>query len=94
MKDLVLTAFTREDLQALIIDSVNACLRAQTRQQNRFTDSEPTEARITKKQAAALINCSVSTIDNARRAGKIRAYRIGAKAVRFEKSEVLNLAKQ
>jgi len=92
MKDLVL--ISREDLRALIIDSVNECLNAQTKKQDRFTDSEPTEARITKKQAAALINCSVSTIDNARRAGKITAYRIGGKAVRFEKSEVLNLAKK
>jgi excisionase family DNA binding protein len=92
MKDLVL--ISREDLRALIIESVNECLNAQTKKQHRFKDSEPIEARITKKQAAALINCSVSTIDNARRAGKITAYRIGGKAVRFEKSEVLNLAKK
>jgi excisionase family DNA binding protein len=73
-----------------ILKEIQSLLKSQ----NRLTDSEPIEARITKKQAAALINCSVSTIDNARRAGKITAYRIGGKAVRFDKSEVLNLAKK
>lgn len=82
------------DARLASIEELLLGIHSVTKQQSRFADNEPTEARITKKQAAALINCSVSTIDNARRAGKIKAYRIGAKAVRFEKSEVLNLAKQ
>lgn len=82
------------DARLSLIEQLLIDIKHKRNEQNRFADNEPTEARITKKQAAALINCSVSTIDNARRAGKIRAYRIGAKAVRFEKSEVLNLAKQ
>ncbi len=85
-----------EDIYARLtaIEELLKGIQSATKKQDRFTDSEPIEARITKRQAAALINCSVSTIDNARRAGKITAYRIGGKAVRFEKSEVLNLAKK
>lgn len=47
---------------------------------------------LTKKQAAALINCSVSSIDNFRRAGKIRPHYVGKKAVRFKASDILALA--
>jgi excisionase family DNA binding protein len=43
-------------------------------------------------EAAALLSCSRSTIDNAARAGKLRRHYIG-KAVRFTRGEVLALAK-
>jgi len=82
------------DARLSLIEELLIDIKHKRNEQSRLADNEQTGTRITKKQAAALINCSVSTIDNARRAGKIKAYRIGAKAVRFEKSEVLNLAKQ
>lgn len=47
---------------------------------------------LTKKQTAKLANRSVSTVDNARRAGKLTPHRItGDKngSIRFKKSEVI-----
>ena len=43
---------------------------------------------ITKKEAAKLWGCCTSTIDNYRRAGILKRYRIGS-AVRFKRSELL-----
>jgi hypothetical protein len=73
---------------------------------NQFTDGKilvpegdivPGEAGgryITKRQAAALANCSISWIDSQRRAGNLTAYRQGKKAVRFDPKEVLSLVKK
>jgi excisionase family DNA binding protein len=48
---------------------------------------------ITKKEAAKLISVSPSTIDNAARAGRIKRHYIGS-AVRFDRTQVLSLAKK
>lgn len=61
-------------------------------------DNEPGEASpayISKKAAARLLGCSVSSIDNWRRAGHLPVHKLpGQKAVRFLKSDVLSLAEQ
>ena len=48
---------------------------------------------VNKREAARLIGVCVSTIDNAARAGKIKRHYVGEKAVRFERVQVLALAK-
>lgn len=96
MEKMVFTALTREELHALIIDSVNACLRHHTAQQPAQREDTPGPdggAYINKRQAARLLNCSTSTLDNLRRAGQIKAFYVG-KAVRFDRQEVLSLAKR
>lgn len=47
---------------------------------------------LSKKDAARLIGCSQSTIDNHARAKRLERYYIG-KSVRFRRNEVLALAK-
>lgn len=46
------------------------------------------ERLISKKEAARLLGCSQSTIDNYRRAGVLEAVKLG-KAVRFRRGDVL-----
>lgn len=45
---------------------------------------------LTKRQAAALLRCSTSTIGNFARAGKLQRFYLG-RVVRFKRGEVLNL---
>lgn len=45
---------------------------------------------LTKKEAAKLLSCSVSTIDNYRRAGKLKRYNIGS-SVRFKRTALLGM---
>ncbi len=97
MKDMVLTTLTREDLHALIIDSVNACLRRHSAERPPRREVEPGEAGsafVSKRQAAALLDCSTSTIGNYARAGKLKRHYIGGKSVRFDRNEVLALAER
>lgn len=49
---------------------------------------EDPERLISKKEAARLLSCSQSTIDNYRRAGVLQAVKLG-KAVRFKCGDVL-----
>ncbi len=96
MEKMVFTALTREELHALIIDSVNACLRhhaAQQPAQREDTPGQAGEAYINKRQAARLLSCSPGTIDNHARAGNLTRHYVG-KAVRFDRQEVLSLAKR
>lgn len=51
------------------------------------TPDDP-ERLISKKEAARLLGCSQSTIDNYRRAGVLEAVKLG-KAVRFRRGDVL-----
>ena len=51
------------------------------------TPDDP-ERLISKKEAARLLSCSQSTIDNYRRAGVLEAIKLG-KAVRFRRGDVL-----
>lgn len=47
---------------------------------------------VSKREAARLLSCSQSTIDNYARAGRLKRHYIG-KSVRFDRLEVLSLAK-
>ena len=51
--------------------------------------SEPNDY-VTKKEAAKLLSCSVSTIDNYRRSGKLNRYNVGS-AVRFKRAEIISI---
>ena len=51
------------------------------------------ETYINKREAASILNCAVSTIDNYRRAGILKRYNLGS-AVRFKKSDVIALVEK
>jgi len=56
------------------------------------TESDPDQL-LTKKEAATLLRCATSTIDNWRRIGKIKRYYVGS-SVRFKKNELLAAVNQ
>lgn len=91
METIIVT--TAQQLSEIVRQAVDAALDA--RKTTSQPDNEPAEAGqayISKQAAARLIGCCVSTLDNARRAGKIKAHRIGGgRAVRFDRNEVLAL---
>jgi len=64
---------------------------AQSQPQPEPTPPDDPERLVSKKEAARLLNCSPSTIDNAARAGKLQRHYLG-KTVRFLRKEVLALA--
>lgn len=96
MEKLVFTSFTKQDLEALVIDCVQVCLKHHAAQQPAQREDTPGPdggAYVNKRQAARLLSCSPSTIDNHARAGSLTRHYVG-KAVRFDRQEVLNLAKR
>lgn len=94
MQDLIVT-MTRSELERLLEDRVKFCLLTYIPVNPTPTAApEPTTGQLlTKKEAAKLLACSTSSIDNAARAGRLPRHYIG-KSVRFQKEDVLNLPMQ
>lgn len=89
MDKLVLTTYDRAELENIVLD----CLKAYHQHNPQPQPAPPTptddpERLISKKEAARLLGCSQSTIDNYRRAGVLEAVKLG-KAVRFRRGDVL-----
>lgn len=94
MEKVVFTALTKQDLEALVIDCVQVCLKRHAAQRPEKWDATPEQAGevfVSKKQAARLLDCSQSTIDNFARSGRLTRSYVG-KAVRFDRQQVLSLA--
>jgi excisionase family DNA binding protein len=96
MQDLIFS-MTRRELETLVIECVGACLKNATplprHTGNELPSGEAGSAFISKREAARLLSCSPSTIDNHARAGHLTRHYIG-KAVRFDRVQVLSLAKR
>lgn len=59
------------------------------------TKKNDTESNMLKKRdAARLLSCSTSTIDNLARAGKLTRHYVGKRGVRFDREQVLSMAEQ
>ncbi len=88
---IVLMSVPKDELKVLIMEAVNTCLKFHKPQPTQQSDTTADHADfLTKKQAAKLLACSSSTIDNYARAGKLSRNYIG-KTVRFKRVEVLEL---
>lgn len=89
MEKLIFTNYEERELEKLIIDCVNTCLRTIPVQLEAPTqpDSDPDEL-LKKREAAKLLSCSTSTIDNYARAGILPRHYVG-RSVRFRRSDVL-----
>lgn len=89
--DKMIGTMTESELSALIRQSVSEAVEdALTRAQQK----EPLGRLLNKHDAARLLSCSISTIDNLRRAGRLTPHRFGKKAARFDRDQVLSMAEQ
>lgn len=85
---MIILQLQPEDLKSMIEKAVkNGIANIQP-----TTSPEPIDEDrlINKKEAARLLSCSTSTIDNYRREGKLKRYKVGS-GVRFKRLEVLGL---
>lgn len=96
MENVVFTQLSIRELRNLLreeLEQFHKEHKALTPSQRDDPPGQAGEAFISKKQAARLLSCSTSTIDNYARANHLTRHYIG-KAVRFDRQEVLGLAKQ
>lgn len=90
MSQIIIT--TPEELSALLDERLRLALKQFTQPIPDNVPGEAGQSYISKQTAAKLIGCCIATLDNARRAGKIKAHKIGGgKSVRFDRNEVLAL---
>jgi excisionase family DNA binding protein len=93
MQKLMLVEMPVGDLQQLIIDCVNTCLKHHKPGNTTDTRTAPAiEGQLlTKKEAANLLKVSTSTIDGYARAGVLERVKIGTGhgGVRFRQADVL-----
>lgn len=93
MNELVLISMPVRDLQGIIIECVNACLRTHTPAEP-VNKSQSPELETTFDIAglAKYLDCSLPTIHNLKKEGVLPFYRLGRK-VYFKKSEVDGIAR-
>jgi excisionase family DNA binding protein len=89
-EEVVLISMPINQLENLIIDSVNACLKIANRAKEPERKQYDPDQLLRKSDAAKLLNCSHSTIDNYARAGVLKRHYVG-RAVRFKRSDVLGI---
>lgn len=96
MENVVFTQLSIRELRSLFREELEQfhkenLAKVATRQEE--PPGQAGDAYINKRQAARLLSCSTSTIDNYARAGALTRHYIG-KAVRFDRQEVLALARK
>lgn len=93
MDKLVLTTYDRAELENIVLDCLKAFHKHNPQPQPTPVQQlqDDPDRLISKKEAARLLGCSQSTIDNYRRAGVLQATKLG-KAVRFRRGDVLSFA--
>lgn len=95
MKDLILTAISKEDLEALVAHQLDLAFRRHSQPKQRQPDDVPGQDAppfVSKREAARLISVCQSSIDGYARKGQLKRRYVGKKVV-FDRSEVLALAK-
>lgn len=97
MTDILFTGLTRQEFEAILDKRLEMAFQRHTAQTPTRRDEIPAEAGqafVSKKQAARLLSCSPSTIDNHARAGRLTRHYVGGKSVRFDRLQVLALAQK
>ncbi len=90
MNELVLISIPESTIKNIVEQAV---LKAfENHQPPKLNSSEP-DPYLNKKEAAKLLRCSVSTIDNYRRAGALKRYNFGS-SVRFKRLELLEMIEE
>lgn len=95
MQDIIVTTLSPNEFRAIIIECIEACIKRHSLSlpTAKETKTDSASVFISKKQAAALLSCCASTIDNYARAKILTRYYVG-KSVRFDRKQVLSLAKK
>lgn len=88
MQEVVLISIPVNDLQTLIIDSVNDCLKKANPKLLTDNLSEIPEM-LTRREAAKLLSISLGTLDSWAKEGRVTKHRAGG-VVRFRKDELLS----
>lgn len=85
---MILTSLSEKEIKTLVLDCLKQALKHHYVQSRH--DQKDRDLFLTKREAARLLSCSTSTIDNYARAGKLTRNYLG-KTVRFRREEVLKL---
>lgn len=97
MENVVFTQLSIPEFRKLIqqeLEQFHKTRAAQTPARRDETPADTGQAFVSKKQAARLLSCSPSTIDNHARSGKLTRHYVGGKSVRFDRQQVLSLAQK
>ena len=89
-KEMLFLTASNDEIHTLLVDTVNSVVRRNLNSLN-IAEKEPQDSPdklLSKKEAAHLLNCSTSTIDNYAREGILTRFYIG-RAVRFRRDNVL-----
>jgi excisionase family DNA binding protein len=89
--DKLIVTMTEQELKALVRQSVSEGVEAALM---RTKETEPEGNLLKKKEAAKLLSCCTSTIDNLARRKKLTRHYVGKRAVRFNREQVLSMAEQ
>ena len=85
MQNVVFTQLSIPEVRNLLREELESFFKTE----KEAKQPEPQPEYITKKEAAKLLKCSIATIDNYRRNGKLKRYNHLGHIVRFKRSEVL-----
>jgi len=86
MEKTVFISLPIEDLQTVIIDCVNACLRT-NKQANAELQNTTGKELLTRKQAAAFLGVTLPTLHKWTLSGRVKGRRIGSR-VRYYQSDL------
>ena len=89
MNKTVLISLTIDDLQTLIIDCVNTCLKINKQEQN---TTEKSDELLTREEVLDLLQIDSSTLWRYQNDGKIKAYGIGNRRY-YKKAEIIDALK-
>ncbi len=90
MNQAVLLQLNGDDLQTMIVDAIRSEFAIQQPAPQALQDDEM----LTQKQVAELLQSTKQSVIRWTQQGRLKAYRIGGRAVRYKKSEVLRSGKE
>jgi len=93
MERTVFISLPIEDLQSVIIDCVNSCLK-NNKQDNNNPQPEKKKKYYTRKETAALLHISLVTLNDYTNKGKLTSYKFGDRRVLYCCDEVEATLKQ
>jgi len=88
MQNVVFTQLSIPEVRNLLREELESFFKTE----KETKQPEPQPEYITKKEAAKLLKCSIATIDNYRRNGKLKRYNHLGQIVWFKRSEVLGVS--